>query len=331
MNIQRRDLLKGAAAVAASTLAFPAIARSRTKVKVGYLHTPAVDGQIWTGLHIGAFAKQGLDLDMIQFDTGLGLFQAMVGGSVDVLSTGAVISNFPARGQGKVFLANDIEYATAQLWVGPDIHSIAQLRGKKIATAVGTTADVFLYTALRSAGLDPSKDVEVVNESMAESVTSFIGGAVDAVALWVPFDVPIRQKMPSAHMLLNASAFYPKTAIVDGWAARNDYFEHNKPVLGSIIRAWIEANDYLLSHTDAALAELQKKHYPQVPLDQLHSQFKDSKYFTAAQWRKLYADGTLTHWLQRVTDFFVHTGNISNPVPAAKYFDPSLYLSIVKA
>ena len=32
-------------------------------------------------------------------------------------TTGAVLSNFPARGQGKVFLANDIEVATAQLWV----------------------------------------------------------------------------------------------------------------------------------------------------------------------------------------------------------------------
>jgi NitT/TauT family transport system substrate-binding protein len=39
----------------------------------------------------------------------------MIGGSLDVLSTGAVVSNFPARGQGTVFLLNNIEYATAQL------------------------------------------------------------------------------------------------------------------------------------------------------------------------------------------------------------------------
>jgi NitT/TauT family transport system substrate-binding protein len=41
----------------------------------------------------------------------------MIGGSLDMLSTGAVISNFPARGQGKVFLINNVEFATAQLWV----------------------------------------------------------------------------------------------------------------------------------------------------------------------------------------------------------------------
>ena len=44
----------------------------------------------------------------------------MIGGSLDMLSTGAVISNFPARGQGKVFLINDVEFATAQLWVRED-------------------------------------------------------------------------------------------------------------------------------------------------------------------------------------------------------------------
>ena len=54
---------------------------------------------------------------MRQFNTGLEIFQAMIGGSLDVLATGAVLSNFPARGQGKVFLINDIEFATAQLWV----------------------------------------------------------------------------------------------------------------------------------------------------------------------------------------------------------------------
>ena len=82
----------------------------------------------------------------MQFTTGLELFQAMIGGSLDVLSTGAVVSNFPARGQGKVFLINDIEYATAQLWVrdGPAIKTIADLKGKQISTTTGTTAHVFL-------------------------------------------------------------------------------------------------------------------------------------------------------------------------------------------
>jgi len=302
-------------------------------VRVGYLHTPAVDGQIWTGQQTGAFAKHGLDLELIQFTTGLELFQAMIGGSLDMLSTGAVVSNFPARGQGKVFLVNNIEYATAQLWVRDDagIKTLADLKGKKISTTTGTTAHVFLDRALRSVGLQAGKDVQIVNQRMAEAVTSFISGAVPAVALWVPFDVTIRQKLPGARKLLDASTFYPEAAIVGGWAARNDYYDKNPKIINALIQAWAETNDYLLSHTDEALVALQKNHYQQVPLPDLKEQFKASKYFTAAEWRQRYADGTVTRWLQQVTDFFVQSANIAQPVPAERYFDPKPYLEAVRA
>jgi NitT/TauT family transport system substrate-binding protein len=44
----------------------------------------------------------------------------------------------------------------------------------------------------------------------------------------------------------------------------------------------------------------------------------------------MYADGTVTKWLQQVTDFFVRFANIQNPVPASKYFVPSLYEHVIK-
>ena len=330
MNTTRRSLLSTAAAASATLAGFPALGQARTKIKLGYLHTPAVDAQIWTGQQIGSFAKQGLDLELIQFTTGLELFQAMIGGSLDMLSTGAVVSNFPARGQVKVFLINNVEYATAQLWVREDIKTMADLRGQKISTTVGTTAHVFLDTALKSAKLDPAKDVQLVNQRMAEAVTSFISGAVPAVALWVPFDVTVRQKMPGARKLVDASAFYPKAAIVGGWATRNDYYDKNRAVIQQVIRGWAEANDHLLTRTDSALETLQKSQYPQVPLPDLKDQFKASKYFTSAEWRSMYADGTVTKWLQQVSDFFIEAGNIANPVPATQYFDPKPYLETVK-
>ena len=129
----------------------------------------------------------------MQFTTGLELFQAMIGGSIDMLATGAVISNFPARGQGKMFLINNVEFATAQLWVREDqgVKSFADLKGKKISTTTGTTAHVFLDNALRANNIGAG-DVEIVNQRMSEAVTSFISGAVPAVALWVPFNITVK-------------------------------------------------------------------------------------------------------------------------------------------
>jgi NitT/TauT family transport system substrate-binding protein len=332
--IQRRKFLQAAGgALGLAAIGSPAIAQSKTKLKVGYLHTPAVDGQIWTGIARGDFEKQGVDLDMVRFTTGLELFQAMIGGSLDMLVTGAVISNFPARGQGKAFLINNVEFATAQLWVREDmgVKSFADLKGKKISTTTGTTAHVFLDNALKANHINPN-DVEIVNQRMSEAVTSFIAGAVPAVALWVPFDVTVREKTPGAKKLVDASAYYPQAAIVGGWAARNDYYEKNHEVCQRVIRGWVEANDYLIGpKSEEAIEALQKSQYAQVPLDQFKDQFKASRYFTSSEWRKLYSDGTVTKWLQQVTDFFVKFGNIQNPTPASTYFDPKLYLGTVKA
>lgn len=334
MGINRRRFVQGAgAAIGLAATGAPAIAQARVKVKVGYLHTLAVDGQIWTGMARGSFAKEGVDLDLTQFTTGLELFQAMIGGSIDMLATGAVLSNFPARGQGRAFLINNVEFATAQLWVREDqgLRSFADLKGRKIATTTGTTAHVFLDTALRANGVDPVKDVEVVNQRMSDAVTSFVAGAVPAVALWVPFNLIVREKVAGAKMLVDASAYYPQAAIVGGWATRNDWYEKNQDVIPRIIRGWVDANDAIVRNPDAALESLQKNNYPQVSIAELKEQYRAQKMFTSAEWRRMYADGTVTKWLQQVTDFFVRFGGIQNPVPAAKYFDPKPFLDTVKA
>src|SRR5947209_13678196 len=298
--MHRRTFLTTTMAAAMSGLAAPAIAQAKTKLRVGHLHTIAVDGQIWTGIDRGNFDKQGLELEMRQFNTGLELFQALIGGSLDVLSTGAVLSNFPARGQGRVFLINDIEVATAQLWVRGDqgIKSFEDLKGKRIATATGTTAHVFLDTALRANKVDP-KEVDIVNQTMPAAVTAFISGAVPAVALWVPFNITVRDKVPGAVKLADASAYYPQAAIIGGWAARNDYFTGNRDILVRIAKGWAEANDYIVANSNEAMESLQKAHYSQTPLADINESFKAQKVFTSRDLKGLYSDGTVTNWLQQ--------------------------------
>jgi NitT/TauT family transport system substrate-binding protein len=328
--MDRRQFLTTTAGITLSGLAAPAIAQAKTKIRVGYLHTVAVDGQIWTGIDRGNFDKQGLELEMRQFNTGLELFQALIGGSLDVLSTGAVLSNFPARGQGKVFLINDIEVATAQLWVRPDmgVKSFADLKGKRIATATGTTAHVFLDKALRANNIDP-KEVELVNQTMPAAVTSFVSGAVPAVALWVPFNVTARDKVSGSVRLADASAYYPQAAIIDGWAAANSYYEPNKETLAKLIKGWAEANDYIVANSGAAMEALQKAHYSQTPMADINESFTAQKLFTSQEWKKMYSDGTVTRWLQQTTDFFMANAGVKDFTPASKYFDPSLYLQTI--
>ncbi|WP_102957639.1 ABC transporter substrate-binding protein [Mangrovicella endophytica] len=333
MSINRRNLLRTAALGGIATLAAPSIVRavgSAESIRVGYLHTLAVDGHIFTAEANGLWEEQGLKPELTRFYTGLELFQAMVGSALDMLATGAVLSNFPARGQGKVFLINNVEFATAQLWVNPEmgVSSFQDLKGKQIATSIGTTAHVFLATALKANGIDPKSDVSIINQRMPDAVTAFISGAVPAVALWVPFNVQLKARVPGAQMLVDASKYYPEAAILGGWAARNDYYETKKDVLERVIKAWLPANKRLVEQPDETLAVLQKTQYSDVPLDELKAQYEAQKLFPAAEWAKMYKDGTVTSWLDRVTDFYAEVGGMTNPVSAKDYFDPSLYLKV---
>ncbi|GIQ78503.1 ABC transporter substrate-binding protein [Bradyrhizobium sp. RD5-C2] len=331
-KISRRRILGGTigAALSAAAIVAPAIARDRARLRLGYLHVVAVDGQILTGLDRGSFDKEGIDLELVEFNTGFEVVQAMAAGKLDVLSAGGVISSLLPRGGYTAFLVNDIEIATAQLWVRPDkgVTTFADLRGKRIATARMTTAHIFLDRALRANGLAPT-DVEIANSNMSTAVDAFIAGEVPAVALWVPFNITVREKLPGAVKLVDASAYYPQSAVVGGWVAQQDYFAANRDLFARIIRGWADANDHMLRNGKAAAVALQKNHYPQASIADIEEALAAQKMFSSREWKRLYADGTVARWLQQVSDFFVTEAPLATATPATQYFDPSLYLATI--
>ena len=60
MTLRRRTLLQAGAAASLAAGSLSVLAQARTKLRVGYLHTPAVDGQIFLGQEWGVWAKHGL-------------------------------------------------------------------------------------------------------------------------------------------------------------------------------------------------------------------------------------------------------------------------------
>lgn len=304
-----------------------------TEVNLGYLHTLAVDGQLWLGDHYGFWEQQGIKFNVKRFYTGIDLFQALSGGSIDMLITGAVISNWPARGMGKVFLINNIEFGTAQLWVQPDsgINSLKDLRGKKISTTRGTTAHVFLHNALKSVGLAETdakgdyKNVTVINQRMSEAVSSFVSGAVPAVAMWVPFNIIIKENVPGAKKIAEASEYFPEAAIVGGWATTDEYWEkHRDGLLKKVVKAWIPANELLVYNPRQSVEILSEKYYQKVPTNELWEQYQAERVLPTIKWIDYYEDKTIDKWLDQVTNIYVEMGAFKNPRSASKYFDSKL-------
>jgi sulfonate transport system substrate-binding protein len=125
------------------------------------------------------------------FTSGPTMVQAMSTDTVDIGGVGDAPPVFAASG------GEDIEIVGARETPDGDqdaivvpknspIHSISQLRGKKIAISSGSSDDYELLTVLTKNGLT-TRDITLVNLQPAPGLAAFTSGAIDAWDIWPPY------------------------------------------------------------------------------------------------------------------------------------------------
>lgn len=124
------------------------------------------------------------------FTSGPPLLQAMASGSVDIGGVGNAPPVFAAAGGDQLaivgaFQSNPLGSALL-VPKGSAIRSVADLRGKRIAVAQGSSADYHLLTVLNKAGIGVH-DVTLVYLQPAEGLAALTSGHVDAWDIWSPF------------------------------------------------------------------------------------------------------------------------------------------------
>jgi sulfonate transport system substrate-binding protein len=138
----------------------------------------------------GLIKKLPFKIQFADFTSGPPMLQALSGGSLDVGGVGNAPPVFAAAGGAKIKIVGALSNngASAGLLVpkGSKVTSVAQLKGKKIAVAQGSSADYHLIWALKKAGLSP-KDVTLEYLQPAQALAAFSSGAVDAWDVWSPF------------------------------------------------------------------------------------------------------------------------------------------------
>ena len=128
----------------------------------------SVPGATYLPLYVavdeGAFAKQGIQADIVEFRGGADVIRATVSGSVDVgvVALAEITSGIDAGQPLKAFYAG---FNIADFdWYGvSSISSLAEAKGKRIGiTQYGSSTDFITRYALTVNGLDPSKDVQII-------------------------------------------------------------------------------------------------------------------------------------------------------------------------
>ncbi|GAB3153956.1 ABC transporter substrate-binding protein [Microbispora hainanensis] len=125
-----------------------------------------------------------------QFTSGPPLLEAVNAGAVDIGGVGNTPPVFAAASGSKIKIVSAYrQSAKGSAIVVPDgsaITSPAQLKGKKIAVAKGSSAHYHLLAVLKKEGLS-FKDIQPQYLQPADALAAFSSGTVDAWAIWDPF------------------------------------------------------------------------------------------------------------------------------------------------
>ena len=136
------------------------------------------------------FEPQGVAVKWVEFPFGPPLLEAVNAGSVDYGYTGDAPPVFAQAARANIRYVGAIPtHGNGQAIVVPansPIKSLADLRGKKIGVAKGSSGHNLLVAALESAKIGWN-EITPVYLAPADAATAFTRGAIDAWSIWDPF------------------------------------------------------------------------------------------------------------------------------------------------
>ncbi len=218
-------------------------------LRIGYL-TWVGFGPLFLAQEKGFFAKQGVQVELIDMAIHEALYAGLYAGQVDAITATVddMLPHFDSADPFVCLLALDELRGGDGIVANQDIRSIADLKGKTVAFPKGTVSEFYLNVLLRRAGLAEA-DLETVDLSADDAGNAFLLQEVDAAVTWEPWLTQGRQA-PHGHLLANSSE--TPGLLVDCLVTKLAALERRRPEFAAFARAWSDAVDYAAEHPDEA-------------------------------------------------------------------------------
>jgi ABC-type nitrate/sulfonate/bicarbonate transport system substrate-binding protein len=164
----RSTSLALAALLIAAVPAFAA--ESQKKLRLAYAGWEIGTAVSYIGVDAGLFKQHGIDIEELPIrDTLSAGVQSLIG--IDLLigfGNPLALLQPVASGADITVIGSHVSFDQYGMGVSAAISEVKDLKGKKVAvSALGSRSDLVARVMLRRAGLDPSKDVEMVAEGLA--------------------------------------------------------------------------------------------------------------------------------------------------------------------
>lgn len=198
----------------------------------------------------GELDKLDYEIKWSTFTSGPPLLEAVNAKAVDIGSVGNTPPVFAAAAKSKITVVGATHGSSTGEAIlvpkGSSLQTPAELRGKKIAVAQGSSAHFQLIASLQQAGLTPA-DVKITLLQPADALAAFNSGKVDAWAVWDPYTSQVLRSgariLTSGEGLVNGLGFQvaAPTALADGAKSK---------AIGDYIQRLQRAQDWVFEHPE---------------------------------------------------------------------------------
>lgn len=180
-------------------------------LKVGYLPVTG-HAKFFVAKEEGLFAKEGLDVELIEFQNSADGLNAVVAGKLDIgaFGTTAPLAHISKGTELKIIggiMGEDAAIVTTAANAA-SVKTVADLKGKKIATVRMASGDAVLRGALKDAGIQWKTDVQIFELKNPPAVIEAVkSGQVDAGVVWGPHD--LRAEEQGLKVVIHSNALQP--------------------------------------------------------------------------------------------------------------------------
>ena len=222
------------------------------RLRVGGGSASATQMSLWLAKEGNYYEKQGLNVEVISIPGSSLAIQAMLSGELPIIQAGGagpIQANL--SGADTVIIATIAKKFNWWIFSLPSINRMEDLKGKVFGTTrFGTQSDLASRIALRRHGLDPERDITMVQTGgPAETVSAMMTGKVHAAAITPPATLQAKKvKMKELFDLSKLDIEYH----VNGVVTSRSYIKSNEDVVRRFLRAYIEGA--VRGQTDKAFA-----------------------------------------------------------------------------
>ncbi len=217
----------------------PAALPAQELLRAGTIFS-ATQAPLWAAKEGHYFEKYGIrNLEIIQFSGGQPVTRALIGGDIQISTTGgAAVVNARLKGADTVIIARTVGVFPYSLYVGKDIRDASELKGKRVAVStVGGSGYVAMQYALRKLGLDPDKDVAMLQVGdFGTRLAALAAGTVQGALLIPPFTLRARELgLRPLYDLVGSGIQYPINQIT----VRQSFIKSHRETVKNFMRAFV--------------------------------------------------------------------------------------------